>query len=142
MFMENKLKQCFVWLVCVFSVNSYADASANLYSSIPPLVNKTTDSLVMLVMSVDHELFKKAYSDYSDLDADGVLDTTYNDTFGYLGYFDSEWCYRYDTEKSNYQPTEKATGDNRHFCSASSALWSGNFLNWATMSRIDILRKV
>ncbi len=119
-----------------------AEPSAALYSATPPLVGKNSDPLVMLVLSVDHELFKKAYSDYSDLDADGELDTTYNDNFDYSGYFTSQWCYSYNTAKKRYQPKKPATGDNKHFCTTSSAPWSGNFLNWATMSRIDILRKV
>ena len=108
----------------------------------PPLLKKAADPLVMLVMSVDHTLFKKAYSDYSDLDNDGVLDTTYNDAFDYAGYFDSQWCYFYNEVKGYYQPVNQATGAHKHFCSSGSDLWSGNFLNWATMSRVDILRKV
>ena len=140
--MERQLKQWLYFLLFSVSIDASAEALASLYSATPPLLNKTTDPLVMLVMSVDHELFKKAYSDYSDLDNDGVLDTTYNDTFDYLGYFDSQWCYSYNTTKNHYQPKKAATGSNKHFCTTSAAPWSGNFLNWATMSRIDILRKV
>ena len=46
-------------------------AQAPLYAggSIPPLV--------MLDLSKDQQLYKKAYNDYSDLDNDGVLETTY-----------------------------------------------------------------
>ncbi len=139
----NKRSLC--WCLILFLMTSgHADAepSSALYSAKPPLMSPASDPLVMLVMSVDHELFKKAYSDFSDLNADGKLDTGYNDKFNYLGYFNSAWCYSYSTSKNRFQPKKLATGTNKHFCTTSSAPWSGNFLNWATMSRIDILRKV
>lgn len=118
----------------------FAQAVSLDYAATPPLIRNTTAPLVMLVMSVDHELFKKAYSDYSDLDGDGRLDTSYQDSFDYLGYFDSNWCYQYSGGR--YIPVAEATGGNRHFCTTSQAPWSGNFLNWATMTRMDVLRTV
>ena len=94
---------------------------------------------VMLAMSVDHQLFKKAYPDYNDLNGDGVVDITYTDNFDYDGYFDSGRCYEYDS--GVFQPEGEASGANGHDCTASDE-WSGNFLNWATMTRVDVLRKV
>ncbi|UYM15314.1 pilus assembly protein [Endozoicomonas euniceicola] len=129
-------------LGCVTLSPTQAEPTSQLYSSVPPLLSKSSEPLVMLVMSVDHELFKKAYPDYSDLDADGQLDTTYNDQFDYLGYFLSGWCYSYNTSSGRFEPELQATGDNKHYCEGSASHWSGNFLNWATMSRIDILRRV
>lgn len=123
---------------CIGTV--HAAPSANLYSSVPPLLSRSTEPLVMLLMSVDHELFKKAYPDYSDLDGDGQLDTSYKDTFDYKGYFDSNWCYSYSSDR--FVPEAQATGVNNHYCENASAQWSGNFLNWATMSRMDVLRGV
>lgn len=119
-----------------------SEPTSQLYSAVPPLFNKSSEPLVMLVMSVDHELFKKAYPDYSDLDNDGRLDTTYNDSFDYLGYFESDWCYSYSNSGDRYEPQVKATGNNAHYCESSTSHWSGNFLNWATMARIDIIRRV
>lgn len=94
----------------------------------------------MLAMSVDHELFKKAYSDYSNLDGGPLTieDTSYRNDFAYYGYFDSEWCYKHSGEY--FEPVAKAT-DFR--CNdVTGADWSGNFLNWATMTRMDIVRRV
>ena len=127
-------------LLMLVLVQAQANPLSSDYTAKPPLLNESSEPLVMLVMSVDHELFKKAYSDYTDLDGDGKLDTTYNDAFDYLGYFDSSWCYKYDSGR--FQPEALATGTNLHFCETSAAPWSGNFLNWATMSRADILRRV
>ncbi len=105
----------------------------------PLFLNQAVNPRVMLTMSNDHQLYIKAYTDYSDLDGDGVLDTTYADTVNYAGYFDSNRCYRYNTNK--FIPKQPANGSNKHNCSATDR-WSGNFLNWATMTRMDIIRKV
>ena len=137
-----------IFLLPIFLLNitliwlntSLAAPVSSDYAAVPPLLSKTSAPLVMLAMSVDHELFKKAYSDYTDLDADGFLDTSYNDGFDYLGYFDSNWCYQYVSGR--YSPISQAEGVNNHYCTTSTAPWSGNFLNWASMSRMDILRKI
>ncbi|MGI2028819.1 pilus assembly protein [Endozoicomonas acroporae] len=127
-------------LLVLLSFRANAEAVSSDYAATPPLISNTSEPLVMLVMSVDHELFKKAYSDYTDLNSDGRLDTSYVDSFDYLGYFDSGWCYQYASGR--YSPVVQATGDHGHYCTTSQAPWSGNFLNWATMTRMDILRTV
>ncbi|HSX59413.1 MAG TPA: pilus assembly protein PilC, partial [Tahibacter sp.] len=90
--------------------------------------------LMMMVMSRDEQLFIKAYTDYTDLDSDGLLDTTYQNRFSYSGYFDPDLCYAYGS--GQFKATAAA---NNHQCGGS---WSGNFLNWITMSRLDMLRFV
>ena len=40
----------------------------------------------MLDISKDQQLHKKAYNDYSDLDNDGKLETTYKHSIDYYGY--------------------------------------------------------
>jgi len=112
------------------------------FDAVPPTIasgSANTDPLVMLAMSNDHQLYIKAYTDYTDLDADGVIDITYVDAFNYYGYFDSSRCYSYATSK--FSPQETANGPYSHDCSTASR-WSGNFLNWASMTRMDIVRKV
>jgi type IV pilus assembly protein PilY1 len=104
-----------------------------------PLFIASTEPRVMLLLSRDHELSKKAYTDYSDLNGDGVLDTTYTDTENYYGYFDSKRCYAYSSGNSRFEPSAVATGANLHECSGG---WSGNFLNWVSMTRLDVVRKV
>ena len=73
----------------------------------------------------------RAYTDYTDLDEDGTLDITYNDNFEYYGYFNSNFCYDYDTTALRYEPDGQVI--NGHKCSGN---FSGNFLNWATMTRM------
>ncbi|HEU4686149.1 MAG TPA: PilC/PilY family type IV pilus protein [Nitrospira sp.] len=113
--------------------------SINDYTAYPPFLASAAPPLVMLVMSRDHRLFFKAYNDVMDMDDDGVVDTTYKDTIDYYGYFNPNACYDYVSSNSRFEPKAAATGTNSHYC---TSRWSGNFLNWATMARIDIIRKV
>lgn len=114
------------------------------YTAGPVTTVESVTPEVMLAMSRDHQYFFKAYNDYSDVDSDGVVETTYDDTFGYYGYFHSELCYRYVDANSRFEPVSTTDGTaNNHYCSGASAdAWSGNFLNWASMSRMDIVRKI
>ncbi len=118
-----------------------AVGSSSAYASLPPTSSESTPPLVMLLLSRDHELFRKAYSDFSDLDGDGVVDTTYTDGFRYLGYFDSQHCYRYDTGLDRFQAVGEVDAGGGHQCTTLDG-WSGNFLNWATMTRVDLVRRV
>jgi len=66
-------------------------------------------------------------------------DNSYAPTNEYIGYFDAESCYLYENG---------ATGDARYYYRSGAATsracggsgFSGNFLNWATSSAIDVLR--
>jgi type IV pilus assembly protein PilY1 len=113
--------------------------------STQPLFIASTEPRVMLLLSRDHELSRKAYTDYTDLNGDGVLDTTYNNAVNYYGYFDSGKCYSYSG--SYFVPSGAASSHQCNTFDPVSSLWvgtgwSGNFLNWATMTRLDVVRKV
>ena len=98
-----------------------------------------------------------------DVDQDGnpIVETTYKHTFSYFGYFDSEKCYVYDTANERFNPdsiinvdffvigTDPDTGADiidenrvvsRGVCPGN--LWHGNFLNWMSMTRMDIVRRI
>lgn len=110
----------------------------------PLFLSQPVRPLMMLNMSNDHQLFFKLYADYEDLDdpKDGVPDTTYTHGYDYYGYFDSGKCYTYSTSENRFEPNGFADGSG--YCNSSGATdeWSGNFLNWATMTRIDAVRKM
>jgi len=62
------------------------------------------------------------------------LGTCYFPNFSYFGYFDPEKCYSYSSNRFN--PTDNTSAD--HSCDdGQSGRWSGNFLNWASMTAID-----
>lgn len=107
-------------------------------SQTPLAVGGSGTPLVMLILGRDHRLYYEAYNDASDLDGDGVLDTTYKpDKIDYFGLFDSFLCYSYSTDK--FTPVGKGQGTNKKECPGQ---WSGDFLNYLTTSRMDALRKV
>ncbi len=109
------------------------------YTKTPPFVTASVPPLVMLVMGRDHKLYYEAYNDASDLNEDGVLDTTYKpDQIDYYGYFDSFKYYSYNATSGRFEPAG-VTADKK---AAAGAYWSGDFLNYLTMSRMDAIRKV
>ncbi len=106
-----------------------ADVPLFLPGAVPPLN--------MLVMGRDHRMYYEAYNDASDLDADGDIDTGYKpDEIDYYGYFDSTRCYTYGS--GLFTVTSTATNKK---CAGTNE-WSGDWLNYMTMSRIDAMRKV
>jgi len=104
----------------------------------PPFMGSQVPPLVMLVMGRDHKNYYEAYNDASDLDHDGNLDVGYKHSYDYYGYFDPYKCYVYNSSISTFVPS-RATSNK--YCGGTGE-WSGNFLNWLSMSRMDILRKV
>jgi len=71
----------------------------------------------------------------------------YSDTKTYLGYFDPLKCYTYNYNsttpyQSYFSPTTAGISTSGHQCTANSNLWSGNFMNWATMQTIDPFRSI
>ena len=131
------LRLGFVALIVFLSSNVQALSYSTLAQT-PLFLVKSAEPLVMLNMSNDHQLFYKAYDDWSDVNGDGVLDTTYKNSIDYYGYFDSYKCYDYNAG-GYFEPKAKTTDK---YCNAVSGSWSGNFLNWASMARIDALRKI
>lgn len=137
--MNQLLFALFVAILVVMARNPVSAQTMQNYTAYPPFMNQTVPPLVMLVMDKDHRQFLRAYNDITDMDGDGVIDTTYKDTIAYDGYFDWTKCYTYVGANNRFEPAALATGANGHYCAGQ---WSGNFLNWATMARIDVLRKV
>lgn len=144
-----------VLLLCAFALGGIARAQLQ---AIPP--NVTSDPnlpMVVLNASKDFSMFSRAYTDYEDLDfdANNTIDYTFMPYFRYYGYFDATKCYVYTSGSGEFTPSGNATAEavtisgtarTSYYCSAgagaNTTLWSGNFLNWASMSRMDVLRKI
>lgn len=119
--------------------------STTLEPSVPPNISSSSGAKPMMVLatSKDHTLFGPIYTDFEDVDDDGVLDTDFKPTFKYYGYFDATKCYEYSTSNVRFNPaTMAAVTGGRYTCSSSASYWSGNFLNWASTTRLDVLRKM
>ena len=142
-----KTRLILLWLAAA-SVFSCPVLSEDLPIAQSPLATETYASpVVMFALSRDHQLHGKAYTDTNDLNNDGKIDFTYDDSIDYLGYFDSNKCYLYSDAEGRFEPQYLV--DNIHLppetpeheCSGGDD-WSGNFLNWATMTRMDIMRRI
>lgn len=124
------------FLLAVVSMLAVVNVQAAVdIAQVPLFLGSNSTPLVMMVMGRDHKLYYEAYNDASDIDGDGELDVGYKpDKITYFGYFDSNWCYTYDA--GVFTPKEKAKEKK---CANQ---WSGDFLNYLTMSRMDALRRV
>ncbi|MDW8311700.1 MAG: PilC/PilY family type IV pilus protein [Burkholderiales bacterium] len=105
---------------------------------------------VVLVLSVEFPTVGAAYNGANN----GLVaneDQWFNPANTYLGYFDPNKCYAYSVDNPTsanagyFYPVGKVINTDRH-CNTTSTpanqtRWSGNFLNWALTSAIDILRQ-
>lgn len=130
----------------VFAVVS-TSTMADFTSAPISLIETAVSPQVLINASQDNQLYYKAYNDYSDLDGDGKPETTYTHSVDYYGYFDNHKCYEYNAalDPHNTLPIDggfvptKVTTDK--YCGGANE-WSGNFLNWSSMTRIDAIRKI
>lgn len=129
---KSLLLRLMLSLIIGFSAN----ISHATISQTPLFLTLSVTPIVMLNVSKDHQLYFKAFDDFSDLDKDGIPETTYKHSVDYYGYFDSYKCYSYNTTNNRFEPSSTTS---TKYC---TGLWSGNFLNWASMTRIDTIRKI
>jgi type IV pilus assembly protein PilY1 len=132
-----------------------AQTPTNATFNVNPQLSEPAKShpMLMLTLAGDHQVFLKAYNDFDDLDGDELPEVTYSHNVVYKGYFNEEKCYSYSS--GVFTPAANATAPTavnstlgikaaalniKQYCA--SGRWSGNFLNWATMTRIDIVRSV
>lgn len=128
-------------LALAINVSAYS-APLNL-QDVPLFLSASVDPNVLINMSVETPMGGAAYTDHvgipsgctgrQTVDGNNGVGTCYFPTTTYLGYFDPNKCYTYSTTNSRFNPAG-ATGTN-HTCSSQ---WSGNFLNWASMTAIDM----
>lgn len=122
-----------------------SSAELNL-QNVPLYLSAKADPNVLLNMSVETPMGGAAYTDNTgvpnasctgrrfDVGGDNAADdigSCYFPSVTYLGYFDAAKCYVYSSNR--FEPAAQAAAD--HSCSSK---WSGNFLNWATMTAIDM----
>ncbi len=144
------------------SSGSFA-ASMYDYCQVPPYVVQNIAPNVMLMVDTSGSMFNFAYfdgfhttdpsddincidnasrccTDSSSPCTDFAGPGTYPD-YKYYGYFNPDYWYTYSSNR--FVPSAPKTGSGILGARAKdSAEWDGNFLNWLTMRRVDVLRKV
>ncbi|MBU4501925.1 MAG: hypothetical protein KKA79_04980, partial [Nanoarchaeota archaeon] len=152
----------FLFLTLLILDNSYAATNAD-YCQVPPYVVQNVPANIMLIVDNSGSMFNFAYSDGfettttgDDIDCSasstpctgftnpgtypGVTPQT-SDDYRYYGYFDPDYWYTYTSNR--FISTAPKTGSLITGERAKAAAeWDGNFLNWLTMRRVDIVRKV
>jgi type IV pilus assembly protein PilY1 len=109
-------------------------------SSTPLYATPPVDKPVLtLALSVEWPTVGAHYHEADTTDAAGTwIDSSYSNTTEYLGYYDAESCYTYNnaTEADQRRFDRSGAATNRMCDDA----FSGNFLNWASSSAIDMIR--
>jgi type IV pilus assembly protein PilY1 len=133
--------------VFIFSLNN-TDAAMTDYCVVPPYVIQDVPPNVMLVIDNSGSMFNFAYFDgfntttasddnicnLSSFPCTGFTDPGTYPTYKYYGYFDPDYWYTYSSGK--FVPAGPKSG------TRPANSWDGNFLNWLTMRRVDVIRKV
>ncbi|MDR0550224.1 MAG: hypothetical protein LBI10_12580 [Deltaproteobacteria bacterium] len=78
------------------SAKALAAPDKSLYQSTPFISSFKAVPHILLVISKDLKMFQQAYNELSDMDGDGRIDTGFNPSVNYYGYFDSYSCYDYN----------------------------------------------
>jgi type IV pilus assembly protein PilY1 len=111
-------------------------------SGVPLFAATSGDKPVMaLALSVEYPTVGAQYT------AGGAADATYANTNEYLGYYDAQACYTYNDAPKEAPATGLTVSDYRRFDRSGPATsrmctnaFSGNYLNWASGSAIDMMR--
>lgn len=120
------------------------------YCQVPPYVIQNTPPNVLILLDISGSMLNFAYPDgfqtpenpTDDLPCTEFAQCTQYNYPGrpaghrYYGYFDPDQWYTYVAADETFHAAGPRTGPRP----ASS--WSGDFLNWLTMRRIDVMRKV
>jgi type IV pilus assembly protein PilY1 len=125
------------------------------YCVVPPYIIQNVAPNVMIVLDNSGSMLNFAYFDGFNTTATGDDNSCANSgspctgfadpgvypTYKYYGYFNPDYWYTYSSNRFIY--TAPKTGSGLTGARAMNAgEWDGNFLNWLTMRRVDVIRKV
>jgi type IV pilus assembly protein PilY1 len=146
---------CLFLSLALFSLRDLDAAVMEDYCIIPPYVIQDVAPNVMIVLDNSGSMFNFAYFDGFNTTDQGDDNECTNSSspctgfttpgtypnYKYYGYFDPDYWYTYSSNR--FVPTDPKTGSGFPGARAkASDEWDGNFLNWLTMRRIDVIRKV
>lgn len=138
--MNNRTFQLSIFLAQVLGTVSFSSAFAdNITITQQPLISISRQYApnVVLALSVEYPTARMAYPASNKLQPNAMKTR-------YRGYFDNKKCYKYKYENGYFQPTSWAKDENGYFglCNSDGVTneFSGNALNFLTMTAIDIFR--
>lgn len=127
----SSLSRCLVGTAAALSLTAFA---VNVLAQ-----TSLADKPVFASVSVPGNLALALSVEFPTAVSNAHLDSSYNVSSTYLGYFDPNKCYDYKLKGNgvsvdHFAPAATTT---THTCNKK---WSGNFLNWASMQTIDPFR--
>lgn len=137
------LKNIIQKLLIVSLVGLYSAGAAYASISQTPLFLVTSvNPNVLFNMSVETPMGGAAYNDQPNADTGctgrvndgGTVGICYFPAQEYLGYYDPNKCYTYNSSIGFFRPASNVLNTN-HECSGE---YSGNFMNWASMTAMDM----
>ncbi len=98
------------------------------YTAYPPFIQLTeVKPNLLVVLDNSGSMHEFAYKDPGKGGSRSNRDDSYVPTVDYYGYFESDSMYSYAADAFIENP---------------AGTWDGNFLNWLTMRRVDVVRKI
>ena len=129
-----------------YSVKPPSGPQMTDYCSAPPFLTQAVEPNIMLVIDMSGSMQFPAYGTIGGYFYNGTVlqitaTSTYDGTNYYYGYFKTDKFYQYGSNKfeENGDCTEAQMNDPTQW---DATHIPGNLLNWATMSRLDVMRKV
>ncbi|MGH7209347.1 MAG: pilus assembly protein [Nitrospiraceae bacterium] len=115
-------------LIGPMGVNA-APPSMSDYTAFPPFITKVVPPNILLLLDISGSLNNAAYA--------GL---TFDPATTYTGLFEPAECYKRNSAR--FEPDPDSNPGAPGVCSNTTYPWSGNLLNFATMRRIDIVKRV
>ncbi len=113
------------------------------YCQVPSYVVQNVQPNILILLDNSGSMWNYAYTDSSN-DCAGGADKPcigFDPTQTYYGYFDPNAWYQYSSNEFNVANTTTPTIGSSITNPDSANDWNGNFLNWLTMRRMDIVKQ-
>jgi type IV pilus assembly protein PilY1 len=138
--------------LCTFLPSVSADDQTLVdYQAFPPFISATVKPNILLILDNSGSMNEFAYKEVTGYRCAATeAPTGYDEGKKYYGLFDSDLCYKYDNSGHYFYPSgsvvdDPATPNIRERSAGFDAdprRFSGNWLNWSTMRRLDVAKKV
>lgn len=135
----NSLASAKIWSFTTSGNYTVNAVPLNNYCQIPPFVTSGSNALkpnVLLIVDNSGSMNEFSYKAAGKGGGINSKDTSYNPNSTYTGYFLSDKMYSYNTSASGFFYVDATKALDK------TSFWSGNLLNWLTMRKVDLVRKV
>ena len=154
------LKRLFLSLFTVLCLTAgtawAAGETISDYTAYPPFLPRVTSPNILFMLDYSESMVKPAYGTCTPLSSNETTitsancqDSTNSNCLSNCRTKYSNLTYDYDSTGTYSGYYDTTSGSNKYNCADgsscakdSSGVWSGNFLNWLTMTQFDIMKKV